>query len=116
MEERRSIERFSLELPMHVEGESVAGGPFEEETGSINISSRGAYFLTKNRIEEGTRLDVTLSLAFKNKVNNKVLMSGTVIRVEKVHGTDGPGRGVALLFEPMSRLKFKGLLKPGQGS
>ena len=97
MKERRTIERFSLELPTKIKILS----PKEEkeevfDLTTSNISSKGAYFHMVEPIRESTQVKVTISLdiALLRKLTGYqgiLTTNGKVIRSNT--------KGMAIAFE-----------------
>jgi len=54
--ERRRSERFLLDVPLVVRGESAERQPFEELTFSISISTYGALVVLANKVTVGQTL------------------------------------------------------------
>jgi hypothetical protein len=54
--ERRRSERFLLDVPLVVRGESAEQQPFEELTFSISISTYGALVVLANKVTVGQTL------------------------------------------------------------
>jgi PilZ domain-containing protein len=54
--ERRRSERFLLDVPLVVRGESAEQQPFEEQTFSISISTYGALVVLAHKVKVGQKL------------------------------------------------------------
>jgi hypothetical protein len=54
--ERRRSERFLLDVPLVVRGESAEQQPFEEQTFSISISTYGALVVLAHKVSVGQKL------------------------------------------------------------
>ena len=59
--ERRATERFPLNLPMTVRW-MTPSGMAEAQTKSEDVSSRGIYFCLSKRIEDGSPVEVVMTL------------------------------------------------------
>lgn len=97
MNDVRAIERFDLEFPMMVKGVDVKGKLFEEFTNSLNISSKGAYFLVRSEVK--LREQLSASITLPRKKMNLIDVDGLVVRVNHLnHGKDKK-QGVAIEFD-----------------
>lgn len=100
MSERRNARRYDLSLPV------IVRIPTERHTGNQNgktrdISTRGLYFVIDQNLEEGSELDITLTLPAEVTHSTEVFVRalGKVVRVER-RGEDGELRlGVAAVIE-----------------
>ncbi len=115
MEERRSIKRFDLEIPMVIQGKDGMDNAFEVETHSQNISSKGVYFLTRKSVREGSKLNMILCLPsnatiqsndLQGKNRNKVDIKGTVVRIDSINKNSRKEIGVAMRFDHKSNWGF----------
>jgi hypothetical protein len=83
--ERRVTERFPLNLPMTVRW-TTASGIAEAQTKSEDVSSRGIYFCLSKRIEDGSPVEVVMTLP--NQITSvgrmHVCCTGRVQRTEVV--------------------------------
>jgi hypothetical protein len=64
LEERRKVESTHLAIPVTVEGRDIAGKPFSEETVIEDLSPRGAGFLLKAQVLEGSELQLRIVPAY----------------------------------------------------
>src|SRR5881296_1314611 len=48
--ERRRRKRVGMNVPTKVKGSNVQGNPFEEQTESLDVSSKGVAFFLKQRV------------------------------------------------------------------
>jgi PilZ domain len=100
MTERRSARRYDLSLPVSIrlpiQNEAVSGNG---KTG--NISTRGVYFTTGNRLSAGTQLDLTMTLSAKVTGGSQVFIRavGQVVRVDQRFDNGGRLVGVAAVIE-----------------
>jgi c-di-GMP-binding flagellar brake protein YcgR len=99
--ERRTARRYDLSLPV------IIRVPVEKESSSSrngktrNISTRGVYFLVENDLNEGSELDLTMTLPAEVTGGTEVFIRaiGKVLRTEK-HPDNGNQRvGVAAIIE-----------------
>ncbi len=100
MTERRTARRYDLSLPV------IIRIPVEKDAASRNgktrdISTRGVYFTIDNDLNDGTELDLTMTLPAEVTGGTEVLIRaiGKVVRIEK-RSEDGSQRvGVAAAIE-----------------
>ena len=90
MKERRKIQRIELSTPARIEALVKGGKKISLKAETKDISSHGAYFLTKDRVEENTKLDIELLLSMgkllellKGKKQIRIVIQGTVIRSDQ---------------------------------
>jgi c-di-GMP-binding flagellar brake protein YcgR len=90
MKERRKIQRIELSTPARIEALVKDGNKISLKAETKDISSHGAYFLTKDIVEENTKLDIELLLSMgkllellKGKKQIRIVIQGTVIRSDK---------------------------------
>lgn len=100
MNERRTVPRYDLSLPVSVRV------PDEKErvswTGRTrDISMRGVYFTIDNEPNTGAELDLTMTLPAEVTGGAKVSIRamGKVVRVDKRSAHGDPSVGVAVAFE-----------------
>ena len=83
--ERRVTERFPLSLPMTVRW-MTPSGMAEAQTKSEDVSSRGIYFCLSKRIEDGSPVEVVMTLP--NEITSvgrmHVCCTGRVHRTEVI--------------------------------
>lgn len=82
LNERRSSERFAIELDTHYRVLSAKSG---EENGSgrtINMSSKGVLFVTDRELVPGRRLELAINwpVQLDRKVPLKLIARGRVVR------------------------------------
>ena len=100
MTERRSTRRYDLSLPImiHMPAERI----IDSQCGkTLDISTRGLYFVLDHHLESGSQLDITLTLPAELTRGSDVFVRalGKVIRVER-RIEDGHSRmGVAAVIE-----------------
>jgi hypothetical protein len=95
MEERRKYERFQLALPARLEiDNSVKKEIFVSQT--RNISTAGAFLLTRRRFSEGTRF--RLELTVPSDRIKEITGAQSVIKVKGVVVRSTPD-GIAICFD-----------------
>ena len=89
MEEKRKIQRIELRTPARIEAVAKDGKKISLQAETKDVSSHGAFFLTKEPFEENTKLDIELLLSMerllellRGKKEIRILIEGTVIRSE----------------------------------
>jgi hypothetical protein len=94
--ERRSIQRFSLNLPVSIrqKGSNVQGCGFTQD-----LSARGALFYTDLPLSEGDAIELTLRMPSEITLTEtmRVCCRGKVVRL--LPCTAGAARGVAVHLE-----------------
>ena|SRR3974390_1099231 len=100
MTERRTARRYDLTLPVSIrfEGESLVS---RQHGKTRDISTRGLYFVVGQELEDGSELDMTLTLPAEITHGTDVLVRahGKVVRVER-RLEDGESRlGVAAVIQ-----------------
>jgi hypothetical protein len=87
MNDRRKIQRIELRTPARIEALANDGRKISLQAETKDISSNGAFFLTKEQFEENTNLDIELSLSMekllellRGKKEVRILIQGTVVR------------------------------------
>ncbi len=100
MAERRTARRYDLTLPVSVRfaAENLVN---RREGKTRDISTRGLYFVVAQEMEEGSELDITLTLPAEITRGSDVFVraQGKVVRVE-ARSEDGESRqGVAAVIE-----------------
>jgi PilZ domain-containing protein len=100
MNERRTTRRYDLSLPVLVR--APAEKMSDSQMGkTLDISTRGLYFVMDQNLREGSRLDLTLTLPAKVTSGAEVFVHvmGKVLRIEP-RIEDGSTRlGVAAVIE-----------------
>ena len=101
--ERRKHKRLLLTLPMQVQWVHEDGRVFSETCKSINISTGGVYYKSREVIPLGTDTIVALDLPFTIGVTDSGIIRtrGRVIRVDN---GEKKKKGIALRF--LEELKF----------
>jgi hypothetical protein len=81
-QERRTMRRFDMRLPAAVRLDEVATLKLQTET--QNVSARGVYFYLDRTVEEGSRLEMTLTFPPHVTLTDSVRVRFTarVVRVE----------------------------------
>ena len=81
----RRAERFPLRLPTTVRW-TTASGTTEAKTESKDVSSRGIYFFLSKQIEDGSPLEIVISLPHEIALDgrSRVLCKGYVQRTEVI--------------------------------
>ncbi len=84
MRERRRTRRYDLVLPMTIEA-SIGNPPSSCNAKTLDISTRGVYFVLESDLEVGKKLGLTIKLPTGPPDGMEVflLAIGTVVRVEK---------------------------------
>ncbi|PYT45244.1 MAG: hypothetical protein DMG47_08845 [Acidobacteria bacterium] len=99
MTERRSTRRYDLSLPIIIR---MPERKTDSQCGkTLDISTRGLYFVLDDNLESGSQLDITLTLPAEITRGSDVFVRalGKVIRVER-RIEDGHSRmGVAAVIE-----------------
>src|ERR1700737_5574195 len=105
MSERRNARRYDLSLPVMIRIPSEAadvrmGGLQKGET--LDISTRGMYFIIEQDLQAGSELDITLTLPAEITHGSEVFVraAGKVVRVDprsearkmRLGGAAGVGR------------------------
>ncbi len=82
MLERRSCERYDLELPVNIKWKDISGEIVEESNICKDISSSGMYMLLNNLIEKGSKVEllIDLPIAVEEVKSSRVFARGEVIR------------------------------------
>ena len=90
-DERRAYPRLSLSLPVRFRGVDTSGKLVEERTETLNISSGGAWFESRSKLEPSTKLDVLISVPYRiwNRFPSaKMEGEGKVVRINEVANPD----------------------------
>ncbi len=87
------MRRFDMQIPALVK----CGTGEELATETENVSARGVFFFIDRPVEEGERLEITLTFPAQVMVSNRVRVRFTaqVVRVER-GGERGVGIGAAI--------------------
>jgi hypothetical protein len=100
MTERRTARRYDLSLPIIIR--IPAERRIDSQEGKTrDISTRGLYFVIEQDMEQGSELDITLTLPAEIMHGSEVFVRafGKVVRVER-RNEDGTARmGVAAVIE-----------------
>lgn len=100
MTERRTARRYDLTLPISIRfaAEAVAG---RKEGKTRDISTRGLYFVVTQDLQEGSELDMMLTLPAEITHGGDVFVraQGRVVRVEQRTEDGEPRQGVAAVIE-----------------
>ena len=80
---RRAAERFPLKLQMRVRW-TTRSGIAEAQTESQDVSSRGIYFLLPKQIEDGSPVEIIMTLPREGALAARVLCQGRVQRTEVI--------------------------------
>ncbi len=100
MTERRTTRRYDLSLPIIIRVPAERQEDSQEGK-TRDISTRGLYFVIEQDLEEGSEVDITLTLPAEITHGTEVLVRalGKVVRVER-HMDEGIARmGVAAVIE-----------------
>ena len=104
MSERRNARRYDLSLPVMIRIPSEAtdvrmGGLQKGET--LDISTRGLYFVVEEDLEAGSELDITLTLPSEVTHGSEVFVkaAGKVVRVDPRSEARNMRLGVAAVIE-----------------
>ena len=95
-EEKRKMDRFSMELPAWISTVDETGNPRTLEVLTRDICAGGAYLLTDQPLAVGTGIEMNLILPLDNlpKIENRrsrIDVSGSVVRTES--------QGMAVCFD-----------------
>lgn len=107
--ERRAYPRLSLSLPVRFRGVDNTGKLVEERTQTLNISSGGAWFESRSRLEPSTKLDVLISVPYRiwNRFPSaKMEGEGKVVRVNEVTNLGGVNTRYSVAVEFSRRLNL----------
>jgi PilZ domain-containing protein len=110
MMERRTARRYDLTLPVSIRfaAEKLVN---RREGKTRDISTRGLYFVISQEMEEGSEVDITLTLPAEITRGSDVFVraQGKVIRVEQ-RLEDGESRqGVAAIIERYDIIRGEGV-------
>jgi hypothetical protein len=96
MPEKRGTRRFSLQLPITVRLPDDARDELQATT--KDVSARGIYFFLDRRVEEGSKIEFTLTLPPEVTLTESIRVRcvGRVVRVER--GSSGK-TGIASIIE-----------------
>jgi hypothetical protein len=92
--ERRKAQQFSIQMPVTVK--YTRQGHYEFTGVSRDLSASGMFLQTDSNIEQGTQVEVILTLPSKASEQVTIQVHGTVVRVEK---SSQPG--IAIKFEKL---------------
>jgi hypothetical protein len=112
-DERRKYSRLHLDLPIHISGTDAAGRTLEENSLTVNVSARGAYFTSQTPFRAPMELSVSISVPYSvwGKLPFPRLEApAKVVRVESPPFS-GPSEsekwGVAVCFEEALSTTFE---------
>jgi hypothetical protein len=105
-QERRTMRRFDMRLPAAVRLDDLTRLNLETET--QNVSARGVFFYLDRAVEEGSRLEMTLTFPPHVTLTDSVRVRFTarVVRVESP--LPGSRIGVAAMIEEYEFLRAGG--------
>lgn len=113
-EDRRRFARLNLELPIHISGTDAEGRKLEENSLTVNVSARGAYFTSQTPFRAPMDLDVSISVPYSvwGKLPFPLLEApARVVRLDwpSHHGSEdnSDGWGVAVCFEEALSARFE---------
>ena len=114
-EERRRFARLNLELPIHISGRDAEGRKLEENSLTVNVSARGAYFTSQTAFRAPMDLDVSISVPYSvwGKLPFPLLEApARVVRLDwpshcVSDDDDSNGWGVAICFEDALCARFE---------
>ena len=100
-EERRKMDRFTLELPAGISIPDESGKPRTFNVVTRNICAGGAFLQTDDPLSEGTYVKIDLILSLNNFTGlegkgSRIDVSGTVVRTES--------QGMAVCFDKRYRI------------
>jgi c-di-GMP-binding flagellar brake protein YcgR len=100
MTERRTARRYDLTLPISIRfaSESLVS---RQDGRTLDISTRGLYFIVSQDLQAGSELDITLTLPAEVTHGSDVLVraQGKVVRVEPRLEEGETRMGVAAVIE-----------------
>jgi hypothetical protein len=108
MKNLRKARRFQLSFPVTIEASSK--NKFELGIGkTLDISTRGVYFVLDNDLEVGMNLSLTMTLPTRPTEGTRVLIraTGRVLRVEKRGEDEVQNVGVAALIRRYEYLRYE---------
>jgi hypothetical protein len=87
MKEKRKIQRIEMRTPARMEVVAKGGEKRSLQAETKDISSHGAFFITRDQIETNAKLDIELTLSMEKlqkllgeKKQIRIQIRGTVIR------------------------------------
>lgn len=100
-EERRKIDRFTLELPAEISITDESRGPRTFNVVTRNICAGGAFFQTEEPLPERTYVKIDLILSLNNLQGtegkgSRIDVSATVVRTES--------QGMAVCFDKLYQI------------
>jgi len=100
MVERRKVRRYDLTLPVIIRVPHERAS--ETQRGkTLDVSTRGLYFVIDQEVQAGSSLDITLTLPAEITQGSEVMVraSGKVLRVEERIEEGDTRMGVAAIIE-----------------
>ena len=100
MDERRSMQRFNLQVTSLITPEGSTRGSDKTKTVSSNICAGGAYFIISEPLPTGTKLEIDLHWPPKQAAHadyrkSLIKLSGEVVRTDS--------KGIAVAFSSKSK-------------
>ncbi len=104
-QERRSFERFDLELPVDIKWREHSGKMRENSSISENISGGGIYIILNNLIEKDAEIELCFNLPIISEEAKKtrVVAKGKVVR--RVENRPGFGHGIKFISYKFVRIE-----------
>jgi c-di-GMP-binding flagellar brake protein YcgR len=100
MTERRKVRRYDLSLSVIIRVPTERAS--ETQRGkTLDVSTRGLYFVIDNELQAGSDLDITLTLPAEITQGSEVMVraAGKVVRVEQRIEDGNTRMGVAAIIE-----------------
>jgi c-di-GMP-binding flagellar brake protein YcgR len=109
MQERRTAHRYRLPLTMEVKGVPIAGESGLLRAKMEDISTRGLYFTSDQRLAIGTRFNLSLTLPRELTQDSDVVIDAQarVVRVAERPESVVKRVGIAALIEKYNIIKTK---------
>jgi c-di-GMP-binding flagellar brake protein YcgR len=100
MSERRNARRYDLSLPVMISIPSESIGALQKGE-TLDISTRGMYFVVEQDLQAGSELDITLTLPAEVTNGSEVFVkaAGKVVRVDPRSEARNMRLGVAAVIE-----------------
>jgi hypothetical protein len=90
--DRRVKPRINCDYPAIIEGIDANGTKYTDHAKLANLSASGLYMLVNNKVDNGTKLSVTIFLSYSSSDDEvpKLSTNGTVVRTEpQINGMYG---------------------------